>query len=54
MRKYGPEGGVLWTRQFGTTELDEAYAVSADVLGGVYVVGSTYGTLPGAIVDRPS
>lgn len=44
IRKYSPSGGVLWTRQFGTSSVDSAddIAVSSS---GVYVVGYTQGTL---------
>jgi len=33
---------TLWTRQMGTSNNDEAYGVSVDVTGNVYVAGSTY------------
>ncbi len=36
-----------WVRQFGTTGLDEAKAVAVDTDGASYVVGETFGTLPG-------
>jgi hypothetical protein len=36
-----------WVRQFGTTGLDEAKAVAVDPAGAIYVVGETFGTLPG-------
>ena len=39
-------GNVVWTRQFGTGSTDEAFGLSVDS-SGVYVVGSTAGTLPG-------
>jgi uncharacterized protein (TIGR03437 family) len=44
--KYDLNGNELWTRQFGTTVDDIAYAVAAGG-GGVYVVGETGGTFPG-------
>jgi hypothetical protein len=48
VRKYDLAGNGLWTRQFGlrSTEDDIAFGVSATA-GGVYVVGSTGGVLPG-------
>jgi hypothetical protein len=46
VRKYDADGNELWTRQFGTEHLDEAYAVAADATG-VYIAGETEGTLPG-------
>src|SRR5262249_33224576 len=39
-------GNELWTRQFGTDDVDVAYGVAVDA-SGVYVVGQTFGTLPG-------
>jgi hypothetical protein len=49
IRKYDPTGGELWTRQFGGWERDFARAVAADQAGNTYVVGETWGTLPGNI-----
>jgi hypothetical protein len=37
---------VEWIRQFGTSEFDQAFAVSLDA-SGIYVAGRTLGTLPG-------
>ncbi|HEU4444424.1 MAG TPA: SBBP repeat-containing protein [Nitrososphaeraceae archaeon] len=50
IRKYDSDGDEIWTRQFGTSDLDEATGVSADSSGGVYVVGDTDGSLP----DQPN
>jgi hypothetical protein len=36
-----------WTRQFGTRQADEVQAVALDGSGNAYVVGWTFGTLPG-------
>jgi hypothetical protein len=44
IRKYSPDGTVLWTRQFGTPNQDEAHGVATDGTG-VYVVGHTQGNL---------
>ena len=38
---------VGWTRQFGTTNVDEALAVTLDRSGNTYVAGWTQGVLPG-------
>jgi hypothetical protein len=46
VRKYDPDGDEVWTRQFGTPADDAATGISADLLG-VYVGGTTSGTLPG-------
>jgi beta-propeller repeat-containing protein len=47
VRKYDPDGGEIWTRQFGSWERDFARALATDAAGAVYVVGETYGVLPG-------
>lgn len=44
VRCYDMNGEVLWTRQFGTTQLDAALAVSGDP-NGYTVGGKTYGDL---------
>jgi hypothetical protein len=38
--KYSLDGAAIWTRQFGTSESDEALAIAADA-SGVYVAGTT-------------
>jgi hypothetical protein len=45
--KYDSAGVKQWTRQLGTALTDEAYAVSADALGNVFVAGRTVGALDG-------
>src|SRR5262249_25446536 len=47
VRKYDPDGNALWTRRFGTPDEDVARGVAA-AADGVYVAGSTYGSLRGA------
>jgi parallel beta-helix repeat protein len=46
VRKYDTSGNEVWTRQFGSGDMTEAYAISIDA-SGVYVAGYTYGALPG-------
>jgi hypothetical protein len=46
VRRSDGEGGVAWTRQFGTPGSDEAAAVAVD-RSGVYVAGTTTGRFPG-------
>jgi hypothetical protein len=48
VRKYDLDGNEAWTRQFGTSFKDEAIGVDVDA-SGVYVGGSTAGTLPGQV-----
>ena len=47
VRKYDGNGKEIWTRQFGTEYDDYVIGVSVDGAGNIYVVGRTYGTLPG-------
>lgn len=47
LRKYGADGTVLWTRQFGTPGFDDIHDVAVDRDKGVYVAGSAIGQLPG-------
>ena len=45
VRKYDAHGKELWTRQFGTSDLDDVCAIAVDE-SGVYVAGTTRGALP--------
>ncbi|HZH77784.1 MAG TPA: SBBP repeat-containing protein, partial [Archangium sp.] len=45
--KYTADGHKKWTRQFGTTLLDQADGVAVDRVGNVYVAGITQGVFPG-------
>ena len=47
VRKYDKDGNELWTRQFGTHLTDDALAMAIDGVGNFYVVGGTWGELPG-------
>ena len=47
VRKYSPSGDLMWTRQFGTA-VDDLISGVAVHSSGVYVVGYTNGTFPGA------
>jgi hypothetical protein len=47
LARYDGAGNWLWTRQFGTSSEDIAYAATPDGAGGVYVSGSTTGSLQG-------
>jgi len=46
VRTYDPNGNELWTRQFGSAADDQVMGLAADATG-IYVVGLTYGALPG-------
>lgn len=43
VRKYSSDGERLWGDQFGSAEVDFAYAVAVDAQGNAYVAGPTYG-----------
>ena len=47
VRKYDSDGNELWTRQFGSRGLDEAYGVAIDEADNIYVAGTTKLSLPG-------
>lgn len=46
VRLYDADGNVIWTRQFGTSSTDNANVIVCDGAD-VYVVGTTFGALPG-------
>ena len=45
IRKYTADGSLSWTRQFGSSSSDVAWAVASDSLGNAVITGSTEGTL---------
>ncbi len=47
IRRYGVGGGLLWTRQFGSSGTDEALGVTVGAAGNIIIVGVTDGALPG-------
>jgi len=47
VRSYDGNGALRWTRQFGTSESDQALGIGADEDRNVYVVGRTRGPLEG-------
>lgn len=48
LAKYSPSGNLLWTRQYGTSSLDNGLDVAVDRSGNsVYVTGFTIGALGG-------
>jgi hypothetical protein len=49
LRRYNAAGAEIWTRQFGSNERDLPKGVTLDDAGNVYVVGQTFGSLPGQI-----
>src|SRR2546426_243908 len=46
LRKYDASGNVLWTRQFGSSDVDQADNIAVDA-SGAYVAGDTAGAFPG-------
>jgi large repetitive protein len=47
VRKFDPAGNMLWTRQFGTNDLETGYDASQNSSGDAYVTGMTQGSLAG-------
>jgi hypothetical protein len=45
--KYDGHGELVWIRQFGTSEIDDAYGVSWDGDSNLYVAGRSFGNLWG-------
>ena len=45
--KYDDQGNKLWTKQFGSNQMDWAQALTRDSDGSVYVAGRTMGSLDG-------
>ena len=48
LSKYGSDGALQWSRQFGSTMGDAASSVAVDGIGSVYISGFTNGSLDGA------
>ena len=49
---FSGRGALLWSRQLGSGESDDASGVATDADGNVYVAGRTFGTLPGSPVSN--
>ena len=47
LTKYGSDGTRLWTRQWGSTQEDQAFDVMVDADGSVFVTGHTRGAFDG-------
>ncbi len=45
--KYNSDGNRLWTRLFGSPEIDEAWAIACDAAGNVFVTGYASGGIEG-------
>ncbi|MFD7155943.1 SBBP repeat-containing protein [Kribbella sp. NPDC059898] len=43
LARYSAAGEAVWTKQIGTSESDEVWALAADPSGGVYLTGYTAG-----------
>lgn len=50
LAKYSSTGSLLWKRQIGTSNSDQAYGVVVDSTGNVYITGFTFGSLGGSNV----
>jgi hypothetical protein len=47
LTKYDTNGNKIWTKQLGTSADDEAYSITTDSYGNIYVTGRTWGSLGG-------
>jgi hypothetical protein len=47
LTKFDASGNQIWLKQFGTSAFDAVHSVAADSVGGLYVTGSTQGSLGG-------
>lgn len=47
LAKYNSNGSQLWVKQFGTSSDDGGSGLSVDAMGGVYIAGTTWGSLGG-------
>ncbi|MEJ2668119.1 MAG: SBBP repeat-containing protein [Deinococcales bacterium] len=45
--RFDAQGTALWVRQLGTSAQDDGYDVAVDSAGNAFVVGRTYGAMPG-------
>jgi Ca2+-binding RTX toxin-like protein len=43
--RYDTSGNQVWIQQFGTTDFDQAYGITSDSSGSLYVTGVTQGSL---------
>ena len=48
VRKYHPEGQVLWADQFGSTSDETPFEIVVDSAGNAYIAGNTSGSLAGS------
>jgi hypothetical protein len=48
VRRYDSDGNEIWTRQFGTATLDQAFGVAVHG-SALYVTGRTFGAFPGGV-----
>jgi len=51
-RKFGNDGKVAWSAEWGTGKIDGAWAAAASG-GTLYATGYTYGTFPGGVDNGP-
>ena len=47
LAKYDTSGGLIWTRQLGTSSFDQGWSVVTDATGNAFITGETLGSLGG-------
>jgi hypothetical protein len=52
--KFDGNGGLLWSRQFGTVAADAARSVACDPYGHIFVAGDTFGSLGEIVANAGS
>lgn len=52
LAKYDTTGALIWSKQFGTNDFDASRAVSTDLLGNVYLAGTTRGNFDGSTAGK--
>lgn len=47
--RFAVDGQLVWSRNIGSTQVDDGLAISNDAQGNIYITGSTGGALPGQL-----
>ena len=47
LTKFSSDGTKIWTKQYGSSDLDYPFSIITDSSGNIYIAGSTFGSLDG-------